>query len=204
MRLLLTLCAAVLLACVPAAAQTWTEVGDAGDLPATAQIPIGGGAFTQIDGNLGASGDADMYCVRITDPAVFTATTCNGTTVDTQLWLFDPNGLGVTADDDAPNSECGLQSRITGVFVPGPGNYLLAVSQYNWDPLDAAGALIWANSPFNVERAPDGPGAPGPVTGWGTSGFADGPYSIFMLGVEFCPASPVQDATWGSIKGLYR
>jgi len=203
MRLLLILCAAVILAAVPAAAQTWTEAGDAGDLPATAQIPVGAGTLSQIDGTLLTGGDADMYCVHIPNPGVFVATTCGGTTVDTQLWLFDPTGLGVTHDDDDPGG-CGLQSSVTGAFVPGPGNYLLAVSQYNWDPLDAAGALIWANSPFNVERAPDGPGAPGPVTGWGTSGFASGPYSIIITGALFCPGSPVRDATWGAIKGLYR
>jgi hypothetical protein len=203
MRLLLILSAAFVLAAVPAAAQTWNEIGDAGDLPASAQLPQGTGTFNQINGTLLSGGDADMYCIHIPNPGVFVATTCGGTTADTQLWLFDPTGLGVTHDDDDPGG-CGLQSSITGAFVPGPGDYLLAVSQYNWDPYDAAGNLIWQNTPFNFERAPDGPGAPGPVASWGTSGFATGPYSIIMTGVHFCPSTPVEHATWGSIKGLYR
>src|ERR1043165_9303876 len=82
-----------------------------------------------------------------------------------------------------------FHSRITGAFVPGPGDYLLAVSGYNSDPLNAAGALIWNNSPFAVERAPDGPGAPGPVASWAHDSFApDGHYQIDLSGAEYCQA----------------
>ena len=37
----------------PAAAIPWTEIGDAGDLPATAQVPAGSGALTSIFGLIG-------------------------------------------------------------------------------------------------------------------------------------------------------
>jgi len=142
---------------------------------ASAQLPLGFGAHLQIDGTLLTGGDADMYCVHIPDPGVFMATTCDGPLGDSQLWLFDLAGLGITYDDDAPDGTCGLQSKITGVFVPAPGNYLLTVSPYNWDALDAAGSPIWNNTPYNVERAPDGPGAPGPVAGWGVNVYDEGP-----------------------------
>ena len=49
-----------------ARAQTWTEVGDAGDLIATAQTTVGAGAITQITGSLPLSDDVDLYCVRLT------------------------------------------------------------------------------------------------------------------------------------------
>lgn len=45
-----------------------------------------------------------MYKIRITDAANFSATTegSTGTLSDTQLFLFDSNGNGVTMSDDTP------------------------------------------------------------------------------------------------------
>lgn len=167
-----------------ASAQVWAESGDAGELPGTAQTPVGVGALTTITGNL--LGDADMYLINIPNPgAGFEAKTSgNSTTIDTQLFLFDPAGMGVVHDDDDPAG--GLQSKITNSFVTTPGNYLLAVSQYNYDP-SSAGGLIWANSPFNVERVPDGPGAGSPVVSWGAGGQPGGAYQIDLRGAEFVP-----------------
>ena len=203
MRLLLVVVATVALAAAPSVAQIWNEVGDAGDLPATAQLPVGAGPLLSINGTVLTGGDADMYCVHIPVPTAFSATTVGGTAVDTQLWLFDPQGFGITFDDDDPGG-AGLQSTITGVFVPVPGDYYLTVSQYNWDAYEATGLLIWANSPFNVERAPDGPGAAGAVASWGTAGYATGPYTIFLTGATYCSGTPVESATWGTIKAMYR
>ena len=92
---------------------------------------------------------------------------------------------------------CGLQSTVTGVFLPGPARYLLAISSYDWDPAGAAGD-IWNDTPYGVERPPDGPGAPGPVIFWGGTGFNEGPYSILLTGAEFCesPVS-VEPSSWG-------
>src|SRR5919201_1616449 len=39
-----------------ARALPWNEVGDAGELPATAQVPIGLGALTSISGSIGPTG----------------------------------------------------------------------------------------------------------------------------------------------------
>src|SRR5437016_4480378 len=50
-------------------AQTWNEAGDAGDLPATAQVTTGAGALTSIHGNLASPSDVDMYCIHVPDPA---------------------------------------------------------------------------------------------------------------------------------------
>jgi hypothetical protein len=146
-----------------------------------------------------------MYCISIPDPAAFSASTCNTTSIDTQLWLFDGQGIGITYDDDDP-SGCGLQSTITALACPfPPGSYLLAISSYNYDAVNAAGLLIWDNSPFNVERCPDGPGAPGPIAAWSGDSFADGEYSITLVGVEYCgAATPVEPTTWGRIKDAYR
>jgi hypothetical protein len=130
-----------------------------------------------------------MYCIEIVDVANFWAsTTNNGTSIDTQLWLFDENGIGVTFDDDDPGG-AGLQSTITGVFVEYPGCYYLAISTYDYDAMNPAGLEIWLDTPFNVERAPDGPGAPGPVASWGASG-SSGEYQIDLRGTTYCIPEP--------------
>ncbi len=203
MRLLvvLTLAAAVSLAATPALAQVWNEVGDAGDLPATAQVPTGTGALTAINGTIQPN-DADMYCIYISDVDGFSATTCGGTTGDSQLWLFDADGMGITFNDDDPGG-CGLQSTITGIYVPGPGQYYLAGSAYTWDAYSAAGE-IWMDTPFGAERAPDGPGAASPITHWGDTGYYEGPYTIFLTGTTYCEFTPVEPSSWGVIKAMYR
>jgi len=158
----------------PVLAGEWTEEGDATDLP-PGQETVGDDPLTAIHGNLDLD-DADMFCITVTDPATFSATTCGVTSFDTQLSLFDADGLGVSFDDDDPGG-CGLQSTVTGAFVTGAGTYLLAISSYDWDAAGANGD-IWNDTPYSEERAPDGPGAPGPVIGWGGTGYNSGAYSI--------------------------
>ncbi len=161
----------------------WVEQGDAGDLIGTAQHTVGSGSLDSISG-VHITDDVDLYCIRILDVGRFFATTTGGTSFDTQMWLFDADGYGVSFDDDDPNG--GLQSRLTGQFVPGPGIYYLGVSRYNRDAVDGSGALLWNSSPFNVERAPDGPGAGNPLAGWVNTTSAGGEYTIFLGGAGFC------------------
>jgi len=187
---------------VPAMAQVWNEVDDAGDLPGTVQTPTGSGDLTAIAGTI-VPNDADMYCIRIDVPDNFSATTCAGSTLDTQLWLFFEDGRGVTFDDDDPGG-CGLQSKITGTFVPAAGQYLLAVSTYNRDAQDEQSQLLWLNSPFNLERQPDGLGAANPVAVWVGTTSDNGDYTITLTGATFCTPNAVEPATWGEIKNLYR
>lgn len=178
-------CAAIAVAAGVANAQIWNEMGDAGQSLGTAQTPVGSGAIATIFGSL--LGDADIYAIFIDSPAGFSAKTSgNSTTADTQLFLFDSSGMGITHNDDDPNA-AGLQSAITGQFVPGPGLYYLAISNYNYDP-ESAGGVIWANSPFNVERQPDGPGAGSPLSSWSGTAFSDGGYEINLRGASFVPA----------------
>ncbi len=195
-----TVALGVLLA-APAMAQ-WQEQGDAGDLPGTAQVPVGGGPLASISGTIGAS-DADMYCIRIDAPTAFRATLCGGTTLDTQLFLFRENGTGVSHNDDDPGG-CGLQSTVTGVFVSSPGQYLIAVSTYNRDPVGAGACLIWANSPFGTERAPDGACPASPVTAWTGTTSSTGAYTIALTGTSYCGATAVEPTTWGAIKNTYK
>ncbi len=175
-----------------AQAQLWTEVGDAGDLPGTAQITVGSGSLDFISGFIGnnpaADGnDKDMYCIYIADPSLFSATTVGGSSLDTQLFLFNTGGFGVTFNDDHPGGSV-LQSTITGTFLPGPGHYYLAISRYDRDPVDATGAELWLDTPYDVERAPDGPGAGSPIFDWnGTAASTlTGAYRISLTGASYC------------------
>ncbi len=202
MRALLAYAVALgVLLAAPAMAQ-WVEQGDAGDLPGSAQVPVGGGPLATIAGTLDAN-DVDMYCIRIDDPAGFLAGTCNGASYDTQIFLFREDGLGIGMNDDA----CGLQSQIGAATTAcpnfaGPGQYLLAVSRYNRDPVDAAGATLWLSG--TAEHCVDGTGAANPVAGWINNTSAGGAYTIALAGVSYCGATAVEPSTWGSIKSIYR
>lgn len=187
MKRTLGLLALALFVASPALAQVWLEVGDAPEL-VPGQATVGVGALTAISGTITPS-NADLYCIRIDSPSAFTATTVGGAGWDTQLFLFDVNGVGVSHNDDDPGG-AGLQSTLTGAFVPAPGLYLIGISGYNYDPVNAGGALIWANSPFNVERAPDGPGAPGPLAAWTGTHTASDVYRISLTGASYCIPEP--------------
>ncbi|MCE7974725.1 MAG: PEP-CTERM sorting domain-containing protein [Leptolyngbya sp. PLA1] len=174
---------AMLASASAAQAQLWVEIPDApAALPFTAQMTVGVGPLLTISGGPDFPGDTvDAYCIHIYDVGAFSASTVGGTGMDSQLWLFRPDGTGVTFNDDAGP----LQSTITGAFVPGPGLYILAVSAYDTDPVNAAGAALWLDTPFAVERAPDGPGAATPVAGW-TAGPDLAPYRISLTGATYC------------------
>jgi uncharacterized protein (TIGR03382 family) len=161
-------------------AQVWVEQGDAGSLPGTAQHTMGVGPLREIQGTL--FGQEDMYCIRIFDVHQFRATTVTGAAFDTQLWLFNRDGTGVSFNDDSFGS---LQSTLTGQFVSSPGTYFIAITQYDNDALNGGGAEMWLDGPFGDERAVDGAG--GAIAGW--SGSSDNTlknYSIFLRGATFC------------------
>lgn len=148
--------------------QTFIESGDAPQL--LPGQPTGSGPLTQIQGNADG-GDIDMYAINIDNPSGFVAgVSAAGDGGDTQLFLFDSTGLGVTFDDDAQvlSRRLGLRSLILGRngAVPVAGLYYLAICSYDFDPVDALGQELWVDSPFNVQRAPDGPGALNPLADW--------------------------------------
>ena len=165
----------------PAPADLLLEVADAGDLPGTAQPATGDGALARIRGQLTA-GDADMYRIKLCTPNSFSATTTGGANIDTQLFLFTPTGLGIAANDDDPVTGL-LQSRLSAAFTSlmQPGEALLAVSQFDNDPL-AGGQQLWLDQPTGTERAPDGPAAASAVDGWSGTTNTGGMYTITLSG----------------------
>ena len=171
-------------------AQIWNEVGDAGELVGTAQVPVGAGALVNINGILNGQ-DADLYCVVVTDPHAFMASTSaangGGAGFDSQLFLFNTNGTGITMDDDDPAG--GLQSTVTGLGSLTAGQTILVgISEYDRDPLNAAGAQMWLDGPFNQERFVDGAG--GVLSGWDANGDTGGEYRIALRGATYCVPEP--------------
>jgi len=176
-----------------ASAGTYREVGDAPALPpglVTSCTP----PLELIHGTLADGSDVDLYRIFITTPAAFSATFLGGTAVDAQLFLFTGGGNGVTHDDDTPPG--GIFGPTLALIPPTvPGPYYLAISAFNQDALGLGGLPIWASDPVNVERAPDGPGAPGPLTAWAGIGTAGGDYWIRLTGCDAFLPTP-QAGMW--------
>jgi len=128
--------------CMPIMANTiWTEggtFGDAGPLPATAQMIWGDNqSLDVIFGNLSNRNGADMYKILITDPFNFTATVMpdpfdTDSQVIPQIFLFDGAGLPLAGGFGAFVAEATLPPW----FSPDvPGFYYLMVDSVGRDPI---------------------------------------------------------------------
>ncbi len=204
---LTALLVAALVAAAPAArAQTWNEIGDAGDLVSTAQLTTGSTGLSAINGSLQTDNDVDVFCVRLTTPPpaglplVWMNCVVNG---GPQVWLFDAGGNGV-----ATNMLCqgGQKLIVAPNFSLVPGNYYVAVAYSGIEPQSPGGAIWLPNVLAN--HTPDGPGAPGPLTGWaGTPQIQPtNPYSLgfYSSWFGFCDAAtPARTGTWGTLKIRY-
>jgi hypothetical protein len=165
---------------------------ETGQLPATAVVfpgPTIVGVISDCPPN-----DVDMYVIHICSPPNFTATVNPvGTSIgDTQLFLFHMDGTGVALNDDDPLGVNGTLSRLTGPIVQGipAGDYLLAISVYDNDPIDVGGQEIWADTPYNTVRVPDGLGAPNAIADWDNAGGSGGTYVIDLTGTMDVPCAP--------------
>lgn len=192
---LITLLAAV--AASTAAAATWSEAGDAGELPATAQAPVGVGSLTALTGVMpsgsAADNDVDMYRICVTAPSLFSALTSGGV-IDPQLFLFNANGFGVEARDDIV-SGINRESWLTAGnphSPTSPGVYYLAISRWDREPVSPGGFIFPTElSLAGTINGPTGPGGGLPISGWagvGDGGFEDGPtdYTITLAGAAYC------------------
>ena len=185
-------CLAAVLACGivgTVLAQQWDENaaggGDAGELPATAQVCSGANALTSIRG-VHTFDDCDMYLIEISNRGVFSAVVAADANFDTQLFLFDENGFGVTHHDDV--SSTNRRSRLSNQFVIENGRYYLAINADNRHAFNSTGQRLWNSTPSQTERAPDGPGAGNPIASWNDDlGGADdgGVYTINLTGCSF-------------------
>ena len=231
-RAALGLAASLGLLAAPAFAQSWAEVAsggtngavDAGELLPTANITDGSGALSTITGSLSAGltpastsfFDADLFCIRIANPAAFAASITYSGSGDSNLSLFNSSGQAVAFNDDAPGAGFGQPSALTSLHTASlpAGHYFLAVSRNITlastgavrftRPLDASGNLIFAGQPYGapntdplafnrgLELAPSTPGTQ--LAGWETfNGFAfpfNLSYTISLSGCEYCVPAP--------------
>jgi hypothetical protein len=194
--------AALLIAACPlaTAGTIWNEIQDGGAdaprLPANAQVTIGiGGSdpLTDIFGRLvnGISG-ADMYLIRITDFANFSATTsavgANGV-VDTALYLFDFSGHGIYGSDNI-SPPANLQAKLPAGDPNGPqsnGLYFLLITPAGNDPLNKFGNFIF---PCGCTVGAFGPTAKNTIiehySNFGIGGpDGNGKYDIHLTGTGF-------------------
>lgn len=157
-------------------------------------ITGGGTGATTISG-VRQGNDDDMFAVCVSDANAFGASVVGGATWDSQLFLFDSQGLGVLHNDDDPNDLSGntFQSNITGVPLAQGGLYYLLITGWNRDPMSLGNQLIWNDDDgagnFNTVRPADGPGAANPILLYLGAGNAGGAYTITLTGANaVCPA----------------
>ncbi len=172
-----------------ARAQTWSEVGDAGQLLPTAQLITGIGPLSAITGSIGTSTDVDLYCIFIDSPAAFSAATVpggpQGTLSDPQLFLFSAGGLGVVGNDDFSGFQPALPAGNPNNPTT-PGTYYLAISSFNVDPVSAGGSIFPQPQAGLPPFGPTGPGGGQPLSGWTEAG-STGTYTIRLTGAAPIP-----------------
>jgi PEP-CTERM motif-containing protein len=192
-----------------ALALTWSESGDAGQLPDYAfgnfaQEPTGAGALTAISGQVDFNSDVDMYKIYITGPS-FSATVSQPPTIGATpiLQLFDAAGFGVLRQqtlETFPN----FVNVLPAGSVTTPGVYYLALSQRNDIP--ASAPSIQFGPIFNPAglflHDPDGAGAGAPLNYW-LFGNNEGPYpfsyTIQLTGAQTVAFSVPEPQTYAMV-----
>lgn len=185
-----------------AQAGTYHEVGDAGQLPGTAQVVGGTGALDSIVGSILNRSDADVFRIYIADAAAFSATVSAGTNFDSQLFLFDSAGRGLFYNDQSAggNQWAGLTGFAASDFSA--GNYLLGISRWSLVPM--SGSTVTFQSAVTGVHVPAA--TTSPMTSWDFLPPVPGEissrgYTINLTGASFIlvPMSPAASAGLGGL-----
>ena len=183
-----------------ASADTFTEVGDAGQTPLTGQNTGNtGAALTAIFGSIFSNSDADLFVINVTDPLRFSATTLNLSLLDTHLYLFSATGAAIYANDDDA-SGTSLQSTLPAGAAFGPvaaGRYLLGIAQSGVDPVNAVNQLLFQTGLSFDLRGPAGSLQPAVLAGFTGNGFDDnGSYEIRLTGATVAVTPVPEPSLW--------
>ncbi len=167
----------------PPPADIWYEYLkiDTGETPDTAQITRGNGPLHQIRG-MGSASDADLYRIRISNVAQFSAFAelIRYFGDGAQLCLFTPDGRGVVAIDARTPILPVLDSSLVSLRE---ADYFIGIATSERYPVDAAGNRLW-DTTLNAQSRPNGPGAANPIHHWEGAGSTI-QYHLTMTGVEF-------------------
>ena len=155
-----------------------TEDSDAGQLLETAQgvNPEPAAVPNQIQGELSTNNDVDLYQVFLPAGSTIAPSTLGGSAVDTRLFLFDAQGLGVNAVED---SEGTFQSVLPEFTVTESGVVYVGVASYANAPLSAEGEIFAFDSDAFVFTGL-GVGAAAPLSGWDGQGRDSGAYTLSL------------------------
>lgn len=172
-----------------ASAQTWNEVGDAGQNGVgAAQHTFGTGPLTEIVGVLDGNNDVDLFCICIKDYANFRAeVTIFGLfpVGDSMLWLFNPDGTLQVWNDDF--LVAGGLSTITSQGVANNGDHYIGISSFLNVPVDASSSQIRTAGLWAGPDPWQGKGNGHALDHWSGGGGYDGLYVIELTGAVFCP-----------------
>lgn len=138
------------------------EIGDTGQNISNAQvIPSGTTLLETISGTISSDNDVDLYQITLAGEP-FSATTTNAAVFDTQLFLFDEDGVLLAGNDDSDSSQSTLSDSSLDA-----GTYFLGISSFNNDPNDPVGSEL---------------------SGFTGDGFSNGDYTIELTGVVSAPS----------------
>ena len=185
-------------------ASTWFEQGDAGDSLATANVigevfPLNHIAGTLPDND---PNGVDLYQLFIPDPSKFSASTDNFPStdlLDTWLYLFDENGMGIAASASSVGGSFHASISEGSVLAP-PGQYYLAVTRLDSAPQSATGPifpdLVFASTNGEVV-GPTGTGGNNPLASWTSLQFLDFEnYQIDLTGAASAVPEPSAAMIW--------
>ena len=184
-------------------ADTWTEVGNAGQLVTTGQVTTGN-PFNSLDtiiGSFSGANDIDLFLIYVSDPVAFSASASS--LQNSQLFLFTNTGLGVITNDDRTlidnNALIPDASGRPGLGPTTTGNYWLGISEFNHSPLSTGNKEIFAPGSGVGLRGPTGPGGANPLTAWAniSATGAAGGYTITLTGAKFATPEPTALVLYG-------
>jgi len=189
---ILAVAGAVTFLCSPAVrAVTITEgASDRLDRPLVFNLigAVRGSDLNSVRGSLNSPTDVDLYSF-ILSPRSFSTTT-SGTSIDTQLFLFDSLGVGICSNDDRARGTftSSLTAGTCGIAPNEAGLYHLAISAYNIDPVSRDG-FIFPDPPFDPNGSlgtfgPTGLGGARPLSGWSGPTTSGGNYTISLRGAS--------------------
>lgn len=178
-----------------AGAGVWNEgdngEGDAGKLPASANVTTGVGSLTTICGGLtDSTSGADMYEISITGTSFSAITSLRGSsTLDPALYLFSASGasaVGLYAENDISGTNDQAQIVASGLT---PGEYFLVIAPDNQQPQAAGSVLIFGNitgttgqmTPTALDTT---------LKNWTDAGDSSGQYIVSLTDAAFASQTP--------------